>query len=158
MKKNLNQKENIKERNIKKILKQKRIWKKPEENLEPRREYEKIIYEKNSKPKKENYKRMHKKRKMFKYGWKVLSANTICTLFAQYVIGVFISVVSDCLNMKNIIFLLHNCIVRLDHLIKKFICFIFLCYICQKHISRNEIQCQAVFNKMSLRFWWVNWF
>ena len=63
----------------------------------------------------------------------------ICTLFAQHVIGVFISVVSDCLNMKNIIFSLHNCIVRLDHLIKKFICFIFLCYTCQKHISRNEI-------------------
>ena len=27
-----------------------------------------------------------------------------------------------------------------------------LCYTCQKHISRNEIRCQAVFNKMSLRF------
>ena len=60
--------------------------------------------------------------------------------------GAFISAAPDYLNIENIIFLLQNCIVRREYLIKK----IDKCDTSLKHLSRNEMPFQTVFNKMSL--------
>ena len=102
----------------------KRIWKNIyEENPEPKREYEKktlrkILNQKNKitkrciKRTKNALKRL--KRFLSKYDRAPIS-------FAQCAIGAVISAVSDYLNMKNIIFLLHNYIALWDHLMKKLI-------------------------------------
>ena len=84
-----------------------------EKKSETKREHEKNKYEENPEPKKENRKKMHKKNK--KCSNKVKNFNSkydkAPISFSQCVIGVFTSVVSDYLNMKNIIFLLQKCIV-----------------------------------------------
>ena len=60
--------------------------------------------------------------------------------YAQYVIEACINAVSDFLNMKNI---------KVSSM-KSFDEKLYICETCHKPISKNEIPCQAVFNKMAL--------
>ena len=100
-----------------------------EENPEPKREYEKIytrktLNQKDNMRKKTLRKILNQKNKITKRCIK-RTKNALKRLkrflskydrapisFAQCAIGAVISAVSDYLNMKNIIFLLHNCIAR----------------------------------------------
>ena len=99
MKKILNQKDKIKNINMRKISKQEKNMKKNkyEENPEPKWEHEKNEYQKNSEPKKENRTMMHKmKRKCLNMVEEFCQQIRQGPYFiAQCVIVAFISAVSD---------------------------------------------------------------
>ena len=162
----LNQKENMKEnkneanlepneeyekeRNMRKILKKKGNIKKNkyEQNLEPKTEYEKTRMKKIVNQKKKIAKRCIKKtKKSFNNVEKFCRQIRQGPIqFAQCVISTFINTISDYLNMKNIIFLMQNCIVWSVHLMKKFIYAIHV----RNNFLKMKCHCQTVFNEIGL--------
>ena len=118
--------------------KKKKKWKK-----EPKREYEENKCKKNLEPTQENHKKMHKKNKNC-----LNEVAKFCQQIRQDRYFIW-TVCHWCLYKQSVRLFEHEKYHILnaewDHLMK-----IYICYTCHKHLCRNEIPSQAVFNKMSL--------
>ena len=114
---------------------------------EPKREYEKNKYDKNPEPKKENRKKMYKKNK------KCLNK---LKKFCQQMRSVpyFICTVCHrCPYKRSVRLFEHKTYIltaELYCLVRSVNDKTYICDTCHKHLSRNEMPYQAVFNKMSL--------
>ena len=159
----LSQRKNLKKRNIRKILNQKEnmkkatMWKIPIEKdnikktnmrkiLNQKKRYEKNKYDKNPEPKKDNHKKVHKKNK------KCLNKVTkFCQQIRQSLFHLY-SVSSMPFKHSVRLFEHDKYILTAEFYspIKLFDQKIYICNGCHKHLSRNEMPCQAAFNKKSL--------
>ena len=116
-----------------------------EENPKLKRKHEKNRYDKNPETKKENRKKMYKKNRKF--------SNNLEHFCQQIRQGpYFIRTLSHRRLYKCSIRLFEQYILtgELHCLVRSFYEKTYICDTCHKHPSRNEMSCQAAFNKMSL--------